>query len=125
MNTIQHALGIKASPFTLPGCPHFFPAEQQKNKSLLTKQLRAYHRLTAGHAPNVEANGFGVRPSTVSRLWQSFQTVGTTVDHPGGGRSCVLTRGDDRISVPETPVKNRSLLLQKLPEALLAPLVGR
>ena len=123
VNTIQHALGIKASPFTLSGGPHF--SSRATKRQVVTKHLRAYDRQTAGDAPNVEANGFGVRPSTIFRPWQSFQTVGTTVDHPGRGTSRVLTRRDNRISLPEIPAKNRSSLLQKLPETLLVPLVSR
>ena len=66
VNTIQHALGIKASPFTLSGCPHF--PNRATERQVVTKHPTAYDRLTAGDVSNVEANGFGLLPSTIFHL---------------------------------------------------------
>ena len=56
----------------------------------------AIGRFQTGHSQNEVARNLNVTQSTISRLWNIFLHIGSSNDHPRGGRPRIATPGQNR-----------------------------
>lgn len=73
------------------------PLSEIRMPRLTTEQrLRALGMLESGSSQDTVARYFGVRQSTISRLWNRFNLHGSVNDEPRSGRPRITTRSQDR-----------------------------
>lgn len=77
----------------------------------------ALGRLQAGQSQTNVARALHVAPSTISRLWDRFQTTGSTADAPRSGRPRVTTPAQDRF-IRLRHLRNRFLPASSTVQAL-------